>query len=116
MNLNAQNNTTSFTGKLILKQYTQKGAEKSGKIYNTTPVQDKLVKIVANSMTQEGFLSNRLNIEQSNIFLSLMEMIIKKPLKVSGQQKLMDNNFNTVVFSDKEPGRGGMIAFFNLNE
>lgn len=116
MNLNVQNNTTNFTGNLILKQYTQKGVEKSVKIYNTSPTQDKLVKIVANSMTPEGFFSNRLNIEQSNIFLSLMEMIIKKPLKVSGQQKLMDNNSNAVVFSDKEPGCGGMIALFNLKE
>lgn len=115
MNINMQNNS-NFKGNLVYTQYTKRGLAKQVKC-QTTPVQDKLVQIVANGMAQEGSLSSRLSIENANVFKSLIEMIIKRPIKDSGQQKLLDNCApNAVVFSDREPGKNGMTVIFDFTE
>lgn len=115
MNLNVQSNTNSFKGTIVYTQYAKNGLIKKNLQKETTPVQDRLVKLVANSMTPDGSFSNRLSIENANIFKSLIEMIIKKPIKESGQQKLLDNCFqNAVVFSDKAPGKDGITVLLDF--
>lgn len=115
MNINMQNNS-NFKGNLVYTQYTKRGLAKQVK-YQTTPVQDKLVQIVANSMALKGSFSNRLSIENANVFKSLIEMIIKRPIKDSGEQKLLDNCApDAVVFSSSEPGRNGMTVIFDFTE
>lgn len=110
MNIAPINNTPSFEGSIILRRYSATGKE-SIKHYLTTPAQDRLIQVTASTMTPNGFISHPLNIQDAVAFKCLLEMIIKKPIKETGQRKLMTNMGETCVnFGDSQPGKGGFFA------
>ncbi len=110
-----QNNSVDFRGKLSLRNYSKKGIE-TIKEYYTSPEQDKLIQIAADSFAPRNTFSNYLTVDVSRAFKTLLEMIIKKPIKESNQNKIMDNTDTGVVFGDAQPARGGFLAVFGYNE
>lgn len=114
MNLNIQSDANSFKGKIVIRDFNEKGKE-TVKHYTTTLVQDKLIQNVANSMTPKDYFNNRLNLENARVFKELIELLIKKPIKESGQPKLMDNISNSAInYSDIEPGRNGIFVSIKI--
>ncbi len=100
------NNSINFNGKLVIHNYSKKGIA-TIKQYYTSPEQDKLIQIAADSFTPRNCLSNYLQTNEARTFKTLLEMIIKKPIKESNQRKIMTNTYTGVSFADAQPGRGG---------
>lgn len=108
--------STSFNGSLTIKKYDNVGKEFIKK-YKTTQGEDLLLQRVADTMTKPGVFDKQLNIVDAHAYMTLLELIIKKPLIDTRQYKLMSNiKDQAVVFGDSQPGLGGFTAILDLKQ
>lgn len=112
------NKQLSFNGTLTLKTFRRGGAKAIVEEFSTSKVQDELIKIVADGISPNGAIANRLPKEKANAFNNLIEMIIGKKMKNTRQDKLMTNAYSRgLQYGDcYATEKGGIYLDINFNK
>ena len=93
-------NNISFQGNLTLT--TWKGAKSTFKEYKTSQYQDEMFKQAADKFARPCDVTV-LSKKNANYFHKLIEKVVKKPVKNINNEKIIYNDIDNIVFSDKNP-------------